>query len=85
MATPATGAAIGTPASMRERQPPQTAAMDEEPLDSSVSATTRTVKGKPSPEGMMGFRAFSARAPWPISRRDTRTGFTSPTEKGGKL
>ena len=85
MATPATGALMGMPASMRERQPPHTAAMEEEPLDSTVSETTRTVKGKSASAGMTGRRDFSARAPWPISRRETRTGFTSPTLKGGKL
>ena len=85
MATPATGALIGTPASMRDRQPPHTAAMEDEPLDSTVSDTTRMVKGKLSAEGSTGRRDFSARAPWPISRRESRTGFTSPTQKGGKL
>ncbi len=40
---PATGLLIGTPASMSERQPPQTAAIDEEPFDSSVSLTMRMV------------------------------------------
>ena len=61
MATPATGAEMGTPASMSERQPPHTAAMDEEPLDSTVSDTTRTVKGKLSLEGTTALRARSAR------------------------
>ena len=80
MATPATGALTGTPASISDREPPQTAAIEEEPLDSMVSATTRRVKGKSASAGRMGRRDFSARAPWPISRRDTRTGFTSPTQ-----
>ena len=35
--------------------------------------------------GSSGRSDLSARAPWPISRRETRTGLTSPTEKGGKL
>ena len=41
MATPDTGAEIGTPASMRAKQEPQVEAMDDEPLDSSTSLTTR--------------------------------------------
>ena len=40
---PATGALIGTPASISARQPPQTEAIDEEPLDSVISVTTRMV------------------------------------------
>jgi hypothetical protein len=43
MATPATGASIGTPASKRARDPPQTVAIDEEPFDSRMSETTRIV------------------------------------------
>ncbi len=43
MATPETGALMGTPASIRARLAPQTVAMDEEPLDSSTSETTRMV------------------------------------------
>jgi hypothetical protein len=45
IAMPATGALIGTPASMRLRQPPHTAAIDDEPFDSSVSLTMRIVYG----------------------------------------
>ena len=43
MAMPATWAFIGTPASISDRQPPQTEAIDEEPLDSVISDTTRIV------------------------------------------
>ena len=43
MATPAQGAFIGTPASIRASEPPQTVAIDEEPLDSRISETTRRV------------------------------------------
>ena len=39
----ATCAFMGTPASIIARQPPQTEAMDEEPLDSVISDTTRMV------------------------------------------
>ena len=38
---PATGAMIGTPASMRERQPPQIEAIEVEPLEAMISETTR--------------------------------------------
>jgi hypothetical protein len=34
---------MGTPASMSARQPPQTEAIDEEPLDSVMSLTRRMV------------------------------------------
>ena len=43
MATPATGAFIGTPASISDSAPPQTEAIDEEPLDSVISETIRMV------------------------------------------
>jgi hypothetical protein len=43
MAIPATGANTGTPASIRESDPPQTVAIDVEPLDSKTSDTMRTV------------------------------------------
>jgi len=43
MATPATGAFSGTPASIIDSEPPQTDAMDEEPFDSVISDTTRMV------------------------------------------
>ena len=38
---PATGAMIGTPASIRDRQPPQIEAIEVEPLEAMISATTR--------------------------------------------
>ncbi len=40
---PATCAFKGTPASISDKQPPQTEAMEEEPLDSVISLTTRMV------------------------------------------
>ena len=43
IAMPATGDLIGTPASMSDRHPPQTAAIEDEPFDSSVSLTMRIV------------------------------------------
>ncbi len=42
---PATGAVIGTPASIRAKVPPQTVAMELEPFDSRMSLTTRIVYG----------------------------------------
>ena len=41
MAMPETGALIGTPASMSARVEPQVEAIEEEPLDSMISETTR--------------------------------------------
>ena len=40
---PATGVLIGTPASISDRMPPQTDAIDELPLDSRISETIRIV------------------------------------------
>ncbi|GBE47743.1 hypothetical protein BMS3Bbin12_00908 [bacterium BMS3Bbin12] len=42
MAIPATGALMGTPASIRDRLVPHTEAMELEPLDSVISETTRS-------------------------------------------
>ncbi len=43
MATPATGDFSGTPASISDIEEPHTEAIDEEPLDSRMSDTTRIV------------------------------------------
>ena len=43
IATPATGALRGTPASIIDRDDPQTVAIEEDPLDSVISDTTLTV------------------------------------------
>ncbi|MNC99649.1 hypothetical protein D3C83_180070 [compost metagenome] len=48
IATPAQGAFIGTPASIRASDPPQTVAIEEEPFDSRISDTTRRVYGNDS-------------------------------------
>ena len=42
MAIPETGFLICTPASIKANVPAQTVAIDEEPLDSKISETTRT-------------------------------------------
>ena len=43
MAMPAVGRFRGTPASISASEAPQTVAMEEEPLDSVISDTTRIV------------------------------------------
>ena len=43
MAMPATGRFSGTPASISASEAPQTVAIDDEPLDSVISETTRIV------------------------------------------
>ena len=63
MAIPATGALIGTPASIRDSVDPHTEAMDDEPFDSRMSETTRMVYGKSSTFGTTASRARSASAP----------------------
>ena len=71
---------------MRESEEPQTEAIDEDPFEDSTSDTRRSVYWKSSPWGSTGLTAFSARAPWPISRRrGPRMNPASPVEKGGKL
>src|SRR5258705_8519463 len=86
IATPATDAFSGTPASIMANDPPHTDAIDDEPLDSRISETTRTVYGNVSSAGIIGASERSASAPWPISRRPgPRRNLTSPTENGGEL
>ena len=83
---PATGRVIGTPASRSARVEPQTDAIDDEPLLSSVSDTSRSVYGNSTSSGIIGRRARSASAPWPMSRRlGPRMKPVSPTLNGGKL
>src|SRR5919201_2087823 len=86
IAMPATGALIGTPASIRASDEPHTEAIDEEPLDSRMSDTTRIVYGKSSVLGTIGTSARSASAPCPMSRRlGPRMKPASPTENGGEV
>ena len=86
IATPATGDFSGTPASISDIDEPHTEAIDEEPLDSRMSDTTRIVYGNSSCDGIIGTSARSASAPWPMSRRfGPRMKPASPTENGGKL
>ena len=67
IATPATGALIGTPASIRESVLAQVLAIDDEPLLARTSLTSLNAYGNSSSEGITGSSARSARAPWPIS------------------
>ena len=86
MAMPATGAVIGTPASISAMDAPHTVAMDDEPLDSRISETTRMVYGNASCAGSTASMARWASAPWPISRRPgVPNRLTSPVENDGKL
>ena len=58
---PATGALVGTPASISASEPPHTDAIDELPFDSRMSDTTRIVYGKSSSTGSTRETARSAR------------------------
>ena len=83
---PATARLSGTPASISDSDDPHTEAIDDEPLDSRMSETTRIVYGNSSVLGTIGTSARSASAPWPMSRRlGPRMKPASPTENGGKL
>ena len=52
IAIPLTGALIGTPAAIKAIQEAQIEAWDEEPLDSTTSATNLMVYGNSSSDGM---------------------------------
>ncbi len=86
IAIPATGALIGTPASISDSVEAHTLAIEVEPFDPRMSDTSRSVYGNSSSVGTTGTRARSASAPWPISRRRGEPiRPTSPVENGGKL
>ena len=63
IAMPATGALIGTPASISDSVEPQTDAIDVEPFDARTSETTRIVYGHSILLGSTGISARSANAP----------------------
>ena len=64
IAIPETGALIGTPASIRAREAPQTVAIEDEPFDSVISETIRVVYEKFSAApGKIGFKARQANLP----------------------
>src|ERR1044071_6778379 len=86
IATPATGAFMGTPASIKASEPPHTVAIDDEPFDSVISDTMRIVYGNVVSSGRAASSARRANAPCPISRRPGLPKRpVSPTEYGGKL
>src|ERR1700728_1719632 len=86
IAMPATGRVSGTPASISDSEAPHTEAIDDEPLDSVISETTRIVYGKLSFVGSIGRTERQASLPWPISRRPGEPMRpASPVEYGGKL
>ena len=86
IAAPATGALIGTPASMSASVEPQVDAMDVEPFEVTHSLTSRMTYGNSSWSGRTGRSARSARWPWPISRRPgPRIILFSPVLYGGML
>ena len=79
IAAPATGAVIGTPASIRARVEPQVEAIDVEPLPATTSETRRMTYGNSSCVGRTGSSARAARLPCPMSRRlGPRMGLFSP-------
>src|SRR5207245_4019679 len=63
MAIPAHGDLSGTPASIMAREPPQTVAIEEEPLDSRMSLTRRIAYGNSVSGGSRLCSARSAKAP----------------------
>jgi len=72
-------------ASIRARHPPQTLAIDDEPLDFTISETEQIEDGKTSSGGKTGDSELSASAPSSISRHPTvPISPVSPTEEGGK-
>src|SRR3989338_7409047 len=82
---PATGSFIGTPPSIKAKVEAETAAIEVEPFEDKASETRRMVYGNSSFEVITGSSDFSAKAPWPISRRPGKpTRPVSPDEKGGK-
>ena len=83
---PATGFLIGTPASINASVLPHILACDVEPFDDNISDTTLIAYGNSSSDGITGTKAFSAKAPCPISLLPgPRDGLASPTEYEGKL
>ena len=60
---PATGALIGTPASMRASVEPQTEACEVDPFEETTSETSLIAYGNSSSEGRTGTSERSASAP----------------------
>ena len=84
IAIPETLLLILIPASINARDPAQTEAIEDDPLDSKISETILTVYGQS--DGITFFRALWARFPWPTSLLEVPlNGLASPVENGGKL
>ena len=84
IATPATSFWVLTPAALSASEPPQTLAIELEPLLSKISETTLIVYG--DARSMLGARARLAKFPCPSSRLPgALSGLASPTLKPGKL
>src|SRR3546814_18392108 len=83
---PATGALIGTPASISDSQLPQTEAIEEETFDSVISETTRMVYGNYSTVGIPARTPRLAKQHWPIPPRCRHpTPPAYPTEYVGQV
>ena len=83
---PATGALIGTPASISASVDAQILPCEVEPFELKTSDTTLIAYGNSSFEGITGSRARSAKAPCPISRLPgPLAGLASPTLYDGML
>ena len=67
IATPATAFVIGTPASINDKEVPQTVAIELDPFDSVISETTLNVYPKESRSGKTALIALFAKLPCPIS------------------
>ncbi len=81
---PATGALSGTPAASSDSVEAHTEPIDVEPFEPMASETWRIAYGNSSRLGSTGTIAFSASAPWPISRRfGVPMRPVSPVEYGG--
>ena len=77
---------IGTPAAISDMHPAHIEACDDEPFDSNTSDTTLIVYGNSSSDGRTCDRAFSPRAPCPISLLPGAPYLpVSPTLNCGKL
>ena len=86
IAIQATGALIGTQASIRANVDHVAAAIDDDQFDANISVTTLITYGKSTASGSTGIRARSANAQCPISLLPVKSLLdTSHTENGGKL
>ncbi len=80
---PGNGFFTVTPASIKDMDPPQTVAIDEDPLDSSISETSFWV-GKDPTSCRILLNALSAGSRDDLPPAGPLSILTSPTEKGGE-